>query len=132
SYLSLIEELPFQFQKRDFFFNLKLRPHEDKTLHYNLKPTQRGLYDFGHINVYASTPLRLATKKYVLGEAKELKCYPSFLKIREFNFKAFTNATLSYGTKKIRRIGHSLEFEQIKEYVSGDDIRTLNWKATAK
>ena len=34
--------------------------------------------------------------------------------------------------KKIRRIGHSMEFEQIKEYVQGDDIRTLNWKATAK
>jgi uncharacterized protein (DUF58 family) len=34
--------------------------------------------------------------------------------------------------KKIRRIGHTIEFEQIKEYVQGDDIRTLNWKATAK
>jgi uncharacterized protein (DUF58 family) len=25
-----------------------------------------------------------------------------------------------------------MEFEQIKEYVSGDDIRTLNWKASAR
>src|SRR5204863_4089375 len=30
------------------------------------------------------------------------------------------------------KIGHSMEFEQIKEYVSGDDIRTINWKATAR
>jgi len=36
------------------------------------------------------------------------------------------------GLKKIRRIGHTQEFEQIKEYVQGDDVRTLNWKATAK
>lgn len=132
SHLSIIEEIPFQFQKRDFIFDIKVPSNQDKTIHYNVRPTQRGIYNFGNINVYASTPLQLATKKYVLGEEKELKCYPSFLKLRDFNFKAFTDATISYGTKKIRRIGHSLEFEQIKEYVSGDDIRTLNWKATAK
>src|SRR5690606_25227814 len=36
------------------------------------------------------------------------------------------------GIKKIRRIGHNMEFELIKEYVSGDDFRTINWKATAR
>ena len=36
------------------------------------------------------------------------------------------------GNKRIRRIGQSMEFEQIKEYVGGDDIRTINWKATAR
>jgi uncharacterized protein (DUF58 family) len=130
--LSIIEELPYQFQKRDFFFNQQLHKNEEKNIHYNLKPIERGTYLFGHINVYAGSPLQLATKKYILGTEKELKCYPSFLKLREFNIKAFNNSTISYGTKKVRRIGNSLEFEQIKEYVSGDDIRTLNWKATAK
>jgi uncharacterized protein (DUF58 family) len=130
--LSLIEELPYQFQKRDFFFHQQLQTNQEKTIHYNLTPKQRGVYLFGSINVYASSPLQLATKKYMLGEEKALKCYPSFLKLRDFNIKAFNNSTISYGTKKVRRIGHSLEFEQIKEYVSGDDVRTLNWKASAK
>ena len=130
--LSLIEELPFQFQKRDFFFHQQLHQNEEKTIHYNLKPRERGLYIFGNINVYTSSPLFLATKKYILGEEKELKCYPSFLKFRDFNIKSFNTSSTSFGTRKVRRIGHSLEFEQIKEYVSGDDIRTLNWKATAK
>ena len=132
AHLSLIEELPYQFQKRDFFFHQQLQKNDEKNIHYNLKPTERGVYVFGNVNVYASSPLQLATKKYVLGEEKELKCYPSFLKLREFNIKAFNSASVSYGSKKVRRIGNSLEFEQIKEYVSGDDIRTLNWKATAK
>ena len=39
---------------------------------------------------------------------------------------------MEYGLKRIRRIGHTMEFEQIKEYVQGDDIRTINWKATSK
>ncbi|WP_341220551.1 DUF58 domain-containing protein [Polaribacter atrinae] len=132
AHLSIIEEIPYQFQKRDFIFNLILTNKEEKTIHYDLTPTERGVYLFGNINVFVSSPLQLATKKYVLGEEKELKCYPSFLKLREFDFRAFNNDAISYGTKKVRRIGHSLEFEQIKEYVSGDDIRSLNWKATAK
>lgn len=131
SVLTIIEELPYQFQKRDFKFHLKLQVGEEKSMHYEVAPTQRGLYNFGHINVFASTPLQLAARKYELGSEKELKCYPSFLKLRDFDLKAFTT-TNAYGTKKVRRIGHSLEFEQIKEYVSGDDIRSLNWKATAK
>jgi uncharacterized protein (DUF58 family) len=36
------------------------------------------------------------------------------------------------GIKKIRRLGHNNEFEQIKNYVQGDDIRTVNWKATSR
>jgi uncharacterized protein (DUF58 family) len=132
AHVSIIEELPYQFQKRDFIFNKVLSSKEKKIIYYNLKPTERGVYNFGNSNVYASSPLQLATKKYVLSEEKEVKCYPSFLKLREFDFNAFSNNAVAYGTKKIRKIGHSLEFEQIKEYVSGDDIRTLNWKATAK
>ena len=45
---------------------------------------------------------------------------------------AFTNRLFEYGLKKIRRIGNTMEFEQIKDYVQGDDIRNINWKATAK
>ena len=131
-HLLIIEELPFQFQKRDFRFQMSIQPEEKKqTISYHLKPTKRGVYEFGQVNLYVSSSLKFATRKYVLGEAKDLKCYPSFLNLNHFTVNAFTDSP-TFGTKKVRRIGHSLEFEQIKEYVSGDDIRTLNWKATAK
>ena len=132
AHISIIEELPYQFQKRDFSFNLILKPERKrKTIEYQLTPKKRGEYLFGRINLYVSTPLKLATRKYILGEEKELKCFPSFLKLNSFAVNSFTDSN-TFGTKKVRRIGHSLEFEQIKEYVAGDDIRTLNWKATAK
>lgn len=132
AHISIIEELPYQFQKRNFDFNIVVKPNNERKINYELTPEKRGIYNFGHINTYVSSPLQLATRKYILGNEKELKCYPSFLKLRDFTIKAFTNNSTVYGNKKVRRIGHSLEFEQIKEYVSGDDIRTLNWKATAK
>jgi uncharacterized protein (DUF58 family) len=40
--------------------------------------------------------------------------------------------TAATGIKKIRRLGHNNEFEQIKNYVQGDDIRSVNWKATSR
>jgi uncharacterized protein (DUF58 family) len=45
---------------------------------------------------------------------------------------AISNRLSEIGIKKIRRIGHSLEFDQVKTYVQGDDYRTINWKATAR
>ena len=132
SLVKAIEELPYQFQKRDFYFYESFQKNEEKTLYYNITPKERGVYLFGCVNVFASSKLNLASKKYVLAEEKELKCYPSFLRLQEFSVNTANTSSLSYGSKKVRKIGNSLEFEQIKEYVSGDDIRTLNWKATAK
>jgi len=45
---------------------------------------------------------------------------------------AFVNENAELGLKKIRKIGQSSEFEQIKEYTIGNDMRTINWKATAR
>ena len=61
-----------------------------------------------------------------------VKVYPSFIQMKQYDFLAIDNRLSHIGLKKIRRIGHTLEFEQIKEYVVGDDIRTVNWKATGK
>ena len=45
---------------------------------------------------------------------------------------AFAQTATQEGIKKMRRLGHSYEFEQIKTYVQGDDIRSVNWKATSR
>ncbi len=128
----ILEELPYQLQLRYFKITENFKKQEERALKYTVRPTLRGDYDFGNMNVYVSTPLQFATRKYILGKPKVIKCYPSFLKLNDFSIKAISNDISSHGNKKIRRIGNSMEFEQIKEYVTGDDIRTLNWKATAK
>jgi len=58
--------------------------------------------------------------------------YPSILQMKKYSFMAFDRMTTQKGIKKIRRIGHSYEFEQIKNYVRGDDYRSINWKATSR
>ena len=128
----VIDEVPFQFQLRDKNFNLSLNPLEIKSIHYNLKPTKRGAYHFGLVRAYISSPLGLVSRRYNLDDEITLPVYPSFIHLGQYELLAVSRTLSELGIKKIRKIGHSSEFDQIKNYVGGDDIRTINWKATAR
>ena len=130
--LDLIDELPVQFQFRNFKISIQLESAEEKKLAYTVRPLTRGEYHFGKINAFLKSPLNLIERHFTVEEPFLMKCYPSFIKLRQFELMAISNRLSDTGIKKIRRIGHSSEFEQIKEYVIGDDIRTINWKATAR
>lgn len=130
--LEVIEELPSQFQARNFLIRSKIGPGEEKSLTYQLRPVERGVYGFGFIRIYAYTPFRIFRRGFRAGQAQDGIVYPSIMQMQKYDFLAMSNRLTEMGGKKIRRIGHSQEFEQIKEYVEGDDIRTINWKATAK
>ncbi|MBO3097471.1 DUF58 domain-containing protein [Gelidibacter sp. DF109] len=131
-YLTIIDEVPIQFQIRDFELKLKVKPNKEDRIGYNLKPTERGEYHFGNLNVYAATRIGLVAKRFRFDNEAMVPTYPSFKQLRKFELININNNLQDYGVKKIRRIGHSMEFEQIKDYVLGDDLRTINWKATAK
>jgi uncharacterized protein (DUF58 family) len=131
-HVGIIDEIPFQFQKRDILFKTQLVPRQRKLINYILRPTKRGEYEFGLIRVYVKSPLGLVNRRYNFSQAETLPVYPSFLQMRKYELMAISNNLTDIGIKKIRRLGHSLEFEQVRNYVQGDDYRTINWKATAR
>ncbi|MEC4114692.1 DUF58 domain-containing protein [Myroides pelagicus] len=128
----IIDEIPFQFQKRDFSFIESLKSKSSKNFEYQLRPTKRGVYQFGKLNLYINSPLKLVAKRYSFSDKDNLACYPSFIQMKKYDLIAFSKNKFAFGLKKLRKIGQTTEFEQIKEYVIGDDLRTINWKATAK
>lgn len=130
--ITIIDEIPFQFQRRDVLFKTELRPRESKVIRYQLRPVARGVYHFGIIRVFVSTGIGLVRRKFNCDQPKSVKVYPSFLQIRKYELMAISNRLTDIGIKKVRKIGHNIEFEHIKEYVQGDDFRTINWKATAR
>lgn len=130
--IKIIDEIPFQFQVRDFKLIKSIKASEQKEVGYDLRPTERGEYYFGYLNIYVSSPLKLISRRFTFDNEQMVPTYPSYIQLRKYDLLAFSNNLFQYGIKKIRRIGHTMEFEQIKEYVQGDDLRTLNWKATAK
>jgi len=131
-YIEVIDELPVQFQKRDFLQALEMKADSKNSFEYTIKPYERGEYFFGNLNIFISTKLKLLKKRQVFDHGQAVKVYPSFIQLKAYDFLAIDKRLRQPGLKKIRRIGHTQEFEQIKEYILGDDIRNINWKATAK
>ena len=129
---SVIDELPIQFQERDWIRRTKIDRGEKYDLEYFLKPMTRGEYVFNNINIFAHGPLQLVKRRFIFESTQTVKVYPSYIQMRRYQLLAVSNRLQEAGVKKIRKIGHSMEFEQIKEYVRGDDYRTINWKATAR
>lgn len=131
-YVVIIDEIPEQFQARNFKIERKLAPLSSTELQYKIRPTERGEYHFGKLNIYISSIFGLISRRFSFNDDTVIPTYPSFMQLRKYDLLAISNNLQQYGIKKVRRLGHTMEFEQIKDYVLGDDLRTINWKATAK
>ena len=129
---SIIDELPIQFQERKWIRRATVGRNAEYELEYLLHPATRGEYVFNDINVFVHAPLQLVKRRYVFPAKQTVKVYPSYMQMRKYQLLAVSNRLQEVGVKRIRKIGQSMEFEQIKEYVRGDDYRTINWKATAR
>lgn len=128
----LIDEWPEQLEIRNQRWKISLKARQQKRIQWQLRLVRRGEYQFGDIHLFVSTPLNLLTRRFTTEANDTIACYPSFVHLNELGIRS--NATIQYqqGNVRMRKIGQSMEFEQIKEYVTGDDIRTLNWKASAR
>ncbi|WP_299892119.1 DUF58 domain-containing protein [uncultured Lacinutrix sp.] len=131
-YAKIIDEIPEQFQIRNFNIERKLDSSSVSEIEYKLRPVERGEYHFGKLNIYATSIFNLVGRRFSFNDNAMVPTYPSFIQLRKYDLLAISNNLHQYGIKKVRKLGHTMEFEQIKEYVLGDDLRTLNWKATAK
>jgi uncharacterized protein (DUF58 family) len=130
--IEVIDEAPIVFQRRDVSFKAKVPINGEQTISYTLRPVSRGIYSFGMVRVFATTVLGLVQRRFTCGEPVEVKVYPSYQMLRQYELMAISNNLQETGIKRIRRVGNHTEFEQIKDYVQGDDYRTINWRATAR
>ena len=128
----VVDELPFQFQERNWERLVRIDASQHMELPYKLRPQERGSYEFGNINVYVQGPLTLVRRRFIFPQEQTVKVYPSYIQMRRYQLMAVSDNLQQAGMKRMRKLGHSMEFEQIKEYVRGDDYRTINWKATAR
>lgn len=130
--IQVIDELPEQLQVRDFKVKAHFTARQQQRFTYTVRPVLRGEYYFGNILLFISSLLGLLTRRVSVESAEMVPVYPSFIQLRKYDLLSGATIQTETGSKRLRKMGHSMEFEQIKEYVQGDDIRTLNWKASAR
>lgn len=131
-YLRLVDEIPIQFQLRNFHFDLSLEASQAKKLTYKLRPVTRGVYHFGNINLQISNRLGLVRRHLAIDQQAQIAVYPSFHQLKRIELLSFAEMKNLLGFKKIRNLGYNQEFEQVKDYVIGDEIKHINWNATAR
>lgn len=127
----LTDELPTQLQIRDQRIEFVVQARGVRTVTYSVRPTERGAYHFGDLNIFLRTAWSLAERRLRVPQAQTVPAYPSILQMKKFALRVGSNV-LDSGRQRQRRLTKSYEFDQIKEYVAGDDYRSINWRATGR
>lgn len=128
----LLEELPAELQIRSFRLQTRLPAGEETVLSYKINPRSRGRREFGNIRIFIRTRLGLAERGIRAGDAAIVSVFPSVTELKNHQLMASARISTREGIRKIRRTGHSYDFDHIRDYARGDDPRTINWKATGK
>lgn len=130
--VQLIDELPVQLQKRDFKATIELPIQREQRFTYTVRPLERGEYQFGDLHLFLRSPYGLLERRITISAQAFVAVYPSILQMKQIELETFNRSSALQGVKKMRRIGHSYEFDHIKNYVRGDDYRSINWKASGR
>lgn len=128
----VLDELPAQLQERELVLEAAIAAGGSARLSYIVRPLTRGVHAFGAINVLVRTGLGLAERRYKQEQGREIAVYPSYIHLRKYELMAQADPFSAAGVRKVRRSAQRSEFEQIRDYIPGDDRRTVNWKATAR
>ena len=129
---SMIEGYPVEMQDRSTVYSGVLSVDASREFSYNFTPKRRGKYEFGDVFIIIRSMFFLASRRIDLELNETVHVYPSVLQMKKYELLVFQQQKTSSGIKKIRRLGNNSEFEQIKNYVQGDEIKSINWKATSR
>ncbi len=130
--LTIYDEFPYQLQIRNAMFEESLDANEVIDFDYSFIPKTRGEYVFGNIQIFIISVLKLIEWRKTVPAQNSVKVFPSFIQMKKYELQLFSKTATLTGIKRIRERGENEEFEHIKNYVSGDNIRAINWKATSK
>ena len=110
---------------------IKLAPRGRVTWNYHLVPSRRGAHPLGDLWVRALSPLGLWKRQLRIPAAQTVRVYPDLQAVRIYE-KLVREARDERFTRVVRRKGGESEFERLREYTRDDDVRRIDWKATAR
>ncbi|HEV2834229.1 MAG TPA: DUF58 domain-containing protein [Pyrinomonadaceae bacterium] len=111
---------------------LDVEPHSTVTLIYGLTPPRRGRFEFGYTALRFRSRLGLLWRDTRGAEPIAVKVYPNMRRAREAELKALGARSLVSSHRKTSWRGEGREFESMRDYVRGDELRHISWTATAR
>jgi uncharacterized protein (DUF58 family) len=130
--VDVVVELPrdVELADGDLARSVRLRPGEERELELAIRCTSWGVYDVGELKIHARDPFRLVTWAARVDAAHRLKAYPRPVALRRLLEPMQTQAFA--GSQVARVKGDGIEYADIREFVPGDRVRSINWRASAR
>jgi len=101
-------------------------------LRYSVTPPERGVYGFGDLDLRVEGPLRLIQRPIPVPASEEIRVLPCLQTLRYPELIAYRRRARQWGLRQIKWRERGREFESLREYMEGDDLRHIHWKASAR
>ncbi len=112
-------------------FTIKLGPGKVASFTTHLTPQRRGVRNAAPVTVRTTGPLRLGGRQRSLEVPAQLKVLPEFASRKHLPSRLARLRELD-GVSPVLLRGQGSEFDSLREYVIGDDVRTIDWRATGR
>ena len=130
--LTVQDEPPDELEMREVVFKKKIPARGQAELEYNIRPLERGAYQFHRINIRCrGIHFGLTEKWFRYKSGQEVRIYPDFKQLQQYDLM-LKREWLEIGLRRSRRYGTGTEYESLREYNQDDSFRNISWKATAK
>jgi len=108
-----------------------LPPGESRSYRVPLRPRRRGELRTEFLAVRVPGPLGIAGRQRLLRTPGVLRVLPPFHARKHLASRVARLRELD-GSTSVQVRGHGTEFDSLREYVRGDDVRSIDWRATAR
>jgi uncharacterized protein (DUF58 family) len=126
------DDVPQDFTATPDHFNLRLAPRSRSSVHYELEPGNRGVFNLESVYVRVTSLLGLWQRYLQYPVESRLHVYPDMRQMREYVLLARTDRLSLLGLRRSRRIGQDNEFERLRDYTLDDNYKHIEWRSTAR
>ena len=129
---SLTDDTPTGMIIEPLMMTGRVLPGGRASLRYEARPRARGRYEFGDIHVRCTTQLGLLVRQRRIALTTAVKVYPNVQNLSRYDLALRQHRMQALGLRRALDRGKGYMFESLRDYLSGDDLRDVAWKATAR
>lgn len=113
-------------------FRFSVAPDARHAAVYHLTPRARGDYAFGDVYLRVQGRLGLVNRLLRVSLPTQVKVYPNLAEAAKFTLMAKRGRLQQVGIRAARLQGAGRDFESLRDYMPDDEMRRIDWKATAR
>lgn len=130
--LQIRDGVPAPFRRKMVRLGLTVPPKGETVEAYQVRADERGRFAFGSIFWRAEGPLGLAMYQGRIEAPWTVGVYPELDAIHRLDMALRSRRWTEMGFRRTRMKGGGSDLRELREYIPGDDIRKVDWKATAR